>query len=242
MKLWKCFIHGHGCWLCFEIVSIFAGTEEFHARSLKREEPRSYIRMHFTSIWCNKIWCTDLCQKKDPTSGQFVCLSLDFLTRKMPTQHRCAAQKPNKATQANSSSMIRNLKSRNKLTRLTKAADFDCAKNKLSLKEFSTKRKRHMNLNYKNKLDSIKQIPKRKSVLLDQVKWLGFCTFYLGSCNFHFDYRVILELAKPELLTQFISSSWKRQFFCCSKQASKQKCIVSPQWRKGLTRSSVTKI
>jgi hypothetical protein len=145
-----------------------------------------YIRMHFTSIWCNEIWCTYLCQKKDPTSGQFVCLSLDFLTRKMPTQHRCAAQKPNKATQANSSSMIRNLKSRNKLTRLTKAADSDCAKNKLSLKEFSTKRKWHMNLKYKNKLDSIKEIPSTSKLLKQKVsfstRWndSGFAPSILG--------------------------------------------------------------
>jgi hypothetical protein len=89
----------------------------------------------------------------------------------MPTQHRCAAQKPNKETQANSSSMIRNLKSRNKLTRLTKAADPDCAKNKLSLKEFSTKRKWHMNLKYKNKLDSIKQIPSTNKLLKQKVSF-----------------------------------------------------------------------
>jgi hypothetical protein len=89
----------------------------------------------------------------------------------MPTQHQCEAQKPNKETQANSSSMIRNLKSRDKLTRLTKAADSDCAKNKLSLKEFSTKRKWHMNLKYKNKLDSIKQIPSPSKLLKQKVSF-----------------------------------------------------------------------
>ncbi len=218
--------------------AFFAGTEEFHARSLKLEEPGScfHVKLGF-SVHQNAIFTSIddamrsaaliYVRRKIPLLGQFVCLPLDFLTHKMPTQHWCAAQKPNKATQANSLSMIRNLKSRNKLTRLTKAADSDCAKNKLSLKEFSTKRKWHMNLKYNkqtwfNQADSFhKQITKTKSVLLDQVKWLGFCTFHLGSCNFHFDYRVILEVAKPELLTQFISSSWKRQFFRCSKQASR---------------------
>ncbi len=50
MKLWECFIHGHGCWLCFEIVSIFAGTEEFRAKSLKLEEPGScfHVKLGFS--------------------------------------------------------------------------------------------------------------------------------------------------------------------------------------------------
>lgn len=125
-------------------------------------------------------------RRKLPLLASLCGLSLDFLTHKMPTQHRCAAQKPNKETRANSLSMIGNLKSRNKLTRLTMAADSDCAKNKLSPKEFSTKRKWHMNLKYKNKLDSIKQIPSPSKLLKQKVSFstrcndLGFAPSILG--------------------------------------------------------------
>jgi hypothetical protein len=51
------------------------------------------------------------------------------------------------------------------------AADSDCAENKLSLKEFSTKRKWHMNVKYKNKLDSIKQIPSPSKLLKQKVSF-----------------------------------------------------------------------
>jgi hypothetical protein len=40
-----------------------------------------------------------------------------------------------------------------------------------------------------------------KSVLFNQVKWLGFRNFDLGFCNFHFGYIVVLEVANPKLLS-----------------------------------------
>ncbi len=205
-------------------MSIFAGTVEFHARSLKLEEPEScfHVKLGFSvheNAFYKHMMQRDLMHwfmSEERSHFWPVCVSSFRLPNSQDahTTPVCSTK-----TKQSNSSMIRNLKSRNKLTRLTKAADSECAKNKLSLKEFSTKRKWHMNLKYKNKLDSIKQIPfhkqitKTKSVLLDQVKWLGFCTFHLGSRNFHFDYRVILEVAKPELLTQFISSKLKKTSF-----------------------------